>query len=97
MYAHYVCTCAYTHYSLYNMYMYVYCSKAEDDLVKLTLSLSIHKHHVPGDLPYKYCVYTPATIGAFTNAQWEMVYSTVDGLPKEHANRVLSVQANSSK
>ena len=58
----------------------------------MTYVLKVNCMQISGEIPYKYCVYTPKTINAgYQHAIYEYIYSTYGDIPADFANRVLKV------
>lgn len=58
----------------------------------MTYVLKVNCLQISGEIPYKYCVYTPKTINAgYQHAIYEYIYSTYMDIPADFANRVLKV------
>ena len=66
-------------------------------IIKLSLELEIQKSILYHQIPYKYRVYTPLTTDiTLEKAPWEMIYSTIPGIPQSFANRILDVDVEKS-
>ena len=61
-----------------------------DGLLEMNCCLKFNRIDLQGEIPYKYCVYTPKTINAgYRDAQFEFIYSTLDGASGDFVNHVL--------
>ena len=62
----------------------------EDGLLEMNCPLKFNRIDLQGEIPYKYCVYTPKTINAgYKDAQFELIYSTLDSVSGDYVNHVL--------